>query len=369
MVQEGIVFNNQFLDEEMFIEQFTKLLQEQPDYISQTIIPNAQKVLDTINAVEHKITTTQSIASVWNDFKINVLLNNSLKAQTYLHVYTNIENEKITEYTATEANSYRIDNNYIKNFENELKNTNALITKQQVSAIISAHWSQMQHTINTDKASVDEIQTALNNFNETHNRIINKVTTKTGKTREIKRRDRMHALLDYASKQRANQFTYKQDLWSKESTGQLGTLYEAFITHMVLYHKSINMKNNIRLSNTVHGEEKNNFYSLLLDAVGNNNSWYTGGDIIIYDNMNNKILYNLQVKTMKNNEFNTSISVSTKRLKGFMNQLINNIKFQQKTPEQQAKILYQRLKTDGYVTRTNNRLNQDINDIIDKNLQ
>ena len=85
--------------------------------------------------------------------------------------------------------------------------------------------------------------------------------------------------------------------------------------------------------------------------------------------MNNKILYNLQVKTMKNNEFNTSISVSTKRLKGFMNQLINNIKFQQKTPEQQAKILYQRLKTDGYVTRTNNRLNQDINDIIDKNLQ
>ena len=72
---------------------------------------------------------------------------------------------------------------------------------------------------------------------------------------------------------------------------------------------------------------------------------------------------------MKNNEFNTSISVSTKRLKGFMNQLINNIKFQQKTPEQQAKILYQRLKTDGYVTRTNNRLNQDINDIIDKNLQ
>ena len=52
-----------------------------------------------------------------------------------------------------------------------------------------------------------------------------------------------------------------------------------------------------------------------------------------------------------------------------MNQLINNIKFQQKTPEQQAKILYQRLKTDGYVTRTNNRLNQDINDIIDKNLQ
>ena len=85
--------------------------------------------------------------------------------------------------------------------------------------------------------------------------------------------------------------------------------------------------------------------------------------------MNNKILYNLQIKTMKNNEFNTSISVSTKRLKGFMNQLINNIKFQQKTPEQQAKILYQRLKTDGYVTRTNNRLNQDINDIIDKNLQ
>ena len=139
MVQEGIVFNNQFLDEEMFIEQFTKLLQEQPDYISQTVIPNAQKVLDTINAVEHKITTTQSIASVWNDFKINVLLNNSLKAQTYLHVYTNIENEKITEYTATEANSYRIDNNYIKNFENELKNTNTLITKQQVSAIISEH--------------------------------------------------------------------------------------------------------------------------------------------------------------------------------------------------------------------------------------
>ena len=118
---------------------------------------------------------------------------------------------------------------------------------------------------------------------------------------------------------------------------------------------------------SVFNEEKDNIWNLLL-ASRNATPWFTGGDIIIkYGGQ----IYNIQLKTgqmLGPNQKRSRIGgkITTQKLLQLIEDLKNEINNGDK--ERIIQILYQELKTSGWVEPTNQIIGEIANSIIDDSI-
>lgn len=160
----------------------------------------------------------------------------------------------------------------------------------------------------------------------------------------------------------------------------LGKVYDAFMNHMANKEKQVfdylrsggkNEINNISLiiknDSTVYIEEnrigpKGHFPQLLKDST-NHTGWYTGGDIIIVNPETMSIVYNIQLKTTRENKpsiFGEKIADIRTFLKGF----------KEVAPEQKAEKIYEFMLTSISNQDDFNKLPQkDIDALVEKTLK
>lgn len=149
-------------------------------------------------------------------------------------------------------------------------------------------------------------------------------------------------------------WTYKNILYGDNPMWR-GNVADAFVNHLAHLHVQTfasqidNDEKNI-FATSVFKEEKDNIWKLLYDSK-NNTPWFTGGDIVFkYQGQ----IYNIQLKTgIANQKRRNRIGgrLAVKDLLNLITLLKNEIK--QQNINNLIQILYDELKTSGYVELSN----------------
>ena len=162
-------------------------------------------------------------------------------------------------------------------------------------------------------------------------------------------------------------WTYKNILYGDNPVWQ-GNAADAFMNHMAHLHIQI-MAGKLSdadkplFTSSVFQEEKDNIWKLLI-ASKNNTAWYTGGDIIFkYQGQ----IYNIQLKTGqsgldKQRRSRIGGRLAVKNLLTLIEELIIEIKSQ--NIERIIQLMYDELKTSGYVEATNALLSDAVESLI-----
>lgn len=137
-----------------------------------------------------------------------------------------------------------------------------------------------------------------------------------------------------------------------------GNVADAFMNHMAKMHVQLiagkmNDDEKIVLANSVFQEEGHGIYDMLV-ASRNNTPWYTGGDIIFKFNGQ---LHNIQLKTgqiLQEERTRIGSQVSMQKLTFLLNNM--KTKLSNKDIDGVIKLMYNELKTSGYVEATNEAL-------------
>lgn len=327
-LKEGIVSNNDILN----YEEFYAIMKP---YLQVEIIDSFRTRIEEIQAAINKKDFRDAYKK-WEDFEDEILKNNNYAVS--LLFIDNID---------TDAGSYE--------FKHTTKEYDVLSKAGNMTnlGIMTEYFKQAD--------TGDEVKRHLQKF-------IEDVNSKLLNDYDV---DRLFNSGNRGMKSRAakarwhtKDWTYRNIFYGKNPMW-MGNVADAFMNHMAKMHVQLiagqmNDNEKIVLANSVFQEEGHGIYDMLL-ASRNNTPWYTGGDIIYKFNGQ---LYNIQLKTGQSlQEERTRIGsqISMKKLTSLLNNM--KAKVNARDADGIIKLMYDELKTSGYVEVTNKALTETVEEL------
>lgn len=327
--KSGIIATDSILNREEFVQYLTNKIKR---WRSTKYITQLELIKKHIMMGEYK-----QAYIIWNQSILGELLGN--KTPVSLLVFTNVASPERNYKTLYQKDETRV-----------LNQTGALTQVNEVSSIVQNLniEQQLSDHLGEFLYDLETIQVPRPiNFRE-------KIPgVSTGRLKGYYKRLYGTGKLQYKYATFKNVFYGQNPNWH-------GNAADAFINHLGHLHVQILAQQGVNLnkqlfSTSVFKEEKENIYALLDDSR-NTVGWFTGGDLFI---QYGDFVLNVQLKTKK---YNLQNSISGKLAMKKLNQIITML-LEESNIENIANILYDQLKTSGWVQPVQRAITSIVNDL------
>lgn len=321
---QGIIFGGYFLNEQEFKEVFKAWYNT--EYYNEFI----EAINKLLNQIKSK--SKQEIFTKWNEIEERYFKN----PKVTLIAAIKLEGEGAKKYSWTKniPEENALTTNTINLGAEKVKEALMDVADESAAArlntLMNEHYQHLLDSLNNSPNDTEANQ-LFNYYRYKNAKTLKKLASRIGKQSVLNSQDFKGIVI--------SKILYGSNISNGKVTngmvGAEGKIIDAYMQHIAARHRIIlkwfsnissveakKVDEEFKKHKGVREEEKLNFIPLLISSL-NNVSWWSGGDIVVY-NKNRKVIYNIQLKTTIYQQ--QSYHISTKKLIKVLNLLSSNIK-------------------------------------------